>query len=96
MKWLVSIWLIGSLLPSIVSMILWILLRLGCQFVLPGTSLYLELLAALLICIVAICLWRIGWKWKIFAGVATVVLLLGQLVLLGTLAIRDGGLVGTQ
>ena len=95
-KWTISMWLAGSLLPSIISVLLLVLRSFGRRLVLPGISLYLELLVALIICIVALCLWKINWRWKLLTGGFSVLCLLAQLIVLGALAMRHAGLDGIQ
>ncbi len=95
-KWVISMWLAGSLFPSFVAAFLLVLQSAGRGIVLPGMFLYLELAVALFMCIVALCLWRINWKWKLLAGMFSVFCLLGQLILLGVLALMQGGLDGIQ
>ena len=95
-KWTVSMWLTGTFVPSIVSVLVWMLQSLGLKIVLPGSSVYLDFFAALVICIAALCLWRIGWRRKLLAAVVSVLCLLGQLVILGVLAMMHCGLNGIQ
>jgi hypothetical protein len=72
-KYIVLIWLIGALLPSIVSAVSRIGRFLVGSFSLPGGLIYVELITGMALCALALALCKAEWMVKLVPRPANVV-----------------------
>lgn len=94
-KSFVMIWLTACFLPSIFSLPLFLLEHHGLPTP-SGGIIYIELGAALILSLATIACWKRAWIWKLIAGLATIFIIITQVILLGIIALHIGGLAGVQ
>jgi hypothetical protein len=94
-KRLFAMWILTCVLPSLITIPL-LLLEYYNLVTLFGGIIYIELGVAFILAMVVTVFWKRTWLSKFLTGLATIIILAMQVIVLGIIALHLDGLAGVQ